>query len=111
LNHSNFKLAVLNKNSGVQGILVADIYSNIAISYLRFGANIAVGDTIVTSNLSHIFPPNYPVGRIVRLEESIDALYLRGIIEPFNDIQNLQNVFVLLRERREVGEVDVETDY
>jgi len=111
LNHYNFKLAVLNRNSGIQGILVSDIYSNTSMSFLRFGANIAVGDTIVTSNLSHIFPPNFPVGRVIRLEESTDALYLRGVIEPFNDVRNLQNVFVLLREKLDVSEVDIETDY
>jgi len=111
LNHYNFKLAVLNRNSGVQGILVSDIYSNTAMSFLRFDANIAVGDTIVTSNLSHIFPANFPVGRVVRLEESTEGLYLRGVIEPFNDVRNLQNVFVLLRDKPDVSEVDIATDY
>jgi rod shape-determining protein MreC len=99
INHSNFKLAVLNKNSGVQGILMADVYSNIAIEYMKFGSNIAVGDTVVTSNLSQIFPPNFPVGTIIRLEESSDALYFRAIVRPFTEIGNLQNVYILNREK------------
>jgi rod shape-determining protein MreC len=111
LNHPNFKLAVLNKNSGVQGILIADIYANVAMSYMRFGSHIAIGDTIVTSNLSHIFPANYPVGSIIRLEESSDALYLRAVVEPFNNVRNLQNVYVLLKEKVVINEIDIETDY
>ena len=111
LNHSNFKLAVLNKNSGVQGILDSDIYSNVAMSYMKFGANIAIGDTIVTSNLSQIFPANFPVGKVVRLEESSEGLYLKAIIEPFNNIRNLQNVYILLREKKEFDEIKIETDY
>ena len=111
INHANFMLAVLNKNSGIQGILVSDVYSNVAMSFLRFGSNIAVGDTIVTSNLSQVFPPNYPVGRIIRLEESSDAIYFRAIVEPFSDIGNLQNVFVLLKEKQSFGEVEIETGY
>ena len=111
INHSNFMLAVLNKNSGVQGILVSDVYSNVAISFLRFGSNIAIGDTIVTSNLSQIFPPNYPVGRITRLEESSEAIYFRAIVEPFSDIGNLQNVFILLKNKPNFEEVDIETGY
>lgn len=95
INHSNFKLAVLNKNSGVQGILVTDVFANIAMEYMRFGSNITVGDTIVTSNLSQIFPPNFPIGTVIRLEESSDALYFRAIIQPFNDIGNLQHVYIL----------------
>ncbi|MCL2065394.1 MAG: rod shape-determining protein MreC [Candidatus Cloacimonetes bacterium] len=111
INHSNFMLAVLNRNTGVQGILVSDLYSNVAMTFLRFGSNIAVGDTIVTSNLSQIFPANYPVGRVIRLEESSDAIYFRAVIEPFSDISNLQNVFILLRDRDEISEVDIETGY
>jgi len=111
LDHPSFKLAVLNKNSGVQGILVVDVYSTIAMSYMRFGSHIAVGDTIITSNLSHIFPAFYPVGSVVRLEESSDALYLRAVIEPFNDIKNLQHVYVLLKDDVIIDNVDIETNY
>ena len=111
LNHTNFMLAVLNKNKGVQGILVSDIYSNVAMSFLRFGSNISVGDTLVTSNLSQIFPPNFPVGRIVRLEESTDSIYFRAVVNPFSDIDNLQNVFILLRENQFLHDIDIVTGY
>lgn len=110
LNHPTFKVAVLNKNSGTQGILESDIYSKTSISYMRFGSNIAVGDTIVTSNLSQIFPSHFPVGRVASLEESSDALYLKGVISPFSDILNLQTVFVLLKENTDKIDVDMERD-
>jgi rod shape-determining protein MreC len=92
LNHSNFKLAVFNKRTGIQGILVADVYSNVVMEYIKFGSSVTIGDTIVTSNLSSVFPANFPVGKIVKLEESPDALYFRAIIQPFNNIGNIQNV-------------------
>jgi len=103
INHPSFKLAVLNKNSGVQGILMADVYTNIVMEYLKFSSNISVGDTIVTSNLSMIFPANYPVGHVVRLEESADALYFRAIVQSFNNISNIQNVYILLRKPPDLG--------
>jgi rod shape-determining protein MreC len=107
LNHPTLRLAVVNQPGGVQGILVSDIYANIAMSYLQFGANVTVGDTVVTSNLSQIFPPNFPVGRIVRIEESADAIYLRAVLEPFSDISNLQRVFILQRERPNFIDIDI----
>jgi len=110
INHPTFRLAVANKNSGVQGILLADIYGNIAMSYMRFGSNIAIGDTVVTSNLSYVFPANYPVGSITRLEESADALYLKAIIQPFNDVRNLQNVYVLLKTQIDLGNIEEHED-
>jgi len=111
IDNNSFKLAVLNKNTGVQGILVSDIDSKIAMSFLRFGSNIAVGDTIVTSNLSQIFPPNFPVGRIIRLEESSDAIYFSAVLEPFSNINNLQSVFVLLKDKQVIDGIDIETGY
>ena len=110
LNHPSFKLAVLNKNSGTQGILESDVYNKVSMSYMRFGSNIAVGDTIVTSNLSQIFPPYYPIGRIVSLEESSDALYLKGVILPFSDILNMQTVFILLKEDSNNDEIKLHSD-
>ena len=111
INHANYRMAVVNKNSGVQGILMADVYSNIAMEYMRFGSNISVGDTVVTSNLSQIFPPNFPVGRVVRLEESSNSLYFRAIVQPFSDVSNLQNVYILQARKRDLNEIDIDTDY
>ena len=111
LNHANYRMAVVDKNSGVQGVLMADIYSNIAMEYLKFGSNISVGDTLVTSNLSQIFPSNFPVGRVVRLEESSNSLYFRAVVQPFNDVSNLQNVFILLSMKKDLHEIDIDTDY
>ncbi|MCK9330866.1 MAG: rod shape-determining protein MreC [Candidatus Cloacimonetes bacterium] len=106
INHPSFKTAVLNKNSGTQGILESDVYNKISMSYMRFGSNIAIGDTIVTSNLSQVFPSYLPIGKVISLEESSDALYLKGIIMPFSDLLNLQTVFVLLKENAEDINID-----
>jgi rod shape-determining protein MreC len=104
ISHYNFKLAVYNKNTGEQGILVSDIYANVAMEYMKMGSINTVGDTIVTSNLSSIFPPNFPVGKITRLAHPSDYLSSRAIIQPFTNISNIRNVYIINRKEVEINE-------
>ena len=95
INHQDFKLPVLNQTSQVQGILETDSFGNTAMSYVKIGVMINVGDTIVTSNISHIFPRGYPVGTVSKLQESQDNLYQKAVINPFVKINRLEHVFIL----------------
>ncbi len=90
-----FQLPVMNKTTGVQGILNADIGGTINMNMIKLGSAITVGDTIVTSNLSRLFPKAYPVGRISRIQESQDNLFISAEITPFTLVENLEHVFIL----------------
>ena len=54
-----------------------------------------MGDTVVTSGFSSIFPADIPVGRIQNLEESEDGLFYRAKVELFVDFSAVSNVFVV----------------
>ncbi len=53
------------------------------------------GDTIVTSGSSGIYPKNLAIGRVVSVEQSKNGASYYAVIEPFNDIKNITDVFVL----------------
>jgi rod shape-determining protein MreC len=95
LNHSQFQLAVMDKSTNVQGVLQSDLLGNTSMNLIKLGSQISIGDTIVTSNLSRLFPKGYPVGKISRIKESQDNLYLSAQIVPFTFVENLEHVFVL----------------
>ncbi len=101
LNNPQFQLPVMDKATSVQGILQSDISGKVRMNLIRLGSQISVGDTIVTSNLSRLFPKGYPVGRIERIQESQDNLFISAEITPFAQIENLEHVFVL--DRKEEG--------
>ncbi len=95
-----FQLPVMDNSTSVQGIMQSDLSGRIEMSMIKLGSEISVGDTIVTSNLSRLFPKGYPVGTVARIKESQDNLFISAELEPFTLVENLEHVFVLSEERR-----------
>jgi rod shape-determining protein MreC len=95
LTHSQFQLAVMDKSTNVQGVLQSDLQGVTSMNLIKLGSQISIGDTIVTSNLSRLFPKGYPVGKISRIKESQDNLFLSAQIAPFTLVENLEHVFIL----------------
>jgi rod shape-determining protein MreC len=90
----------MNRHSSVQGILQADIGGKVSMNMIRLGSEIAVGDTIVTSNLSRLFPKGYPVGTVRRIKESQDNLFISAEVAPFTLIENLEHVFIIRQRHK-----------
>lgn len=93
-----FQIPVMDARTSVQGILESDISGSIAMNMVKLGSEIVVGDTIVTSNLSRIYPKSYPVGVITRIHESQNNLFIGADIAPFTLVENLEHVFILKKE-------------
>jgi len=98
-----FQVPVMDQRTSVQGILQSDIAGRISMNMVKLGSEIASGDTIVTSNLSRLFPKGFPVGTITRIRESTDNLFLSAEISPFTLVENLEHVFIL-KERKTNGQ-------
>jgi rod shape-determining protein MreC len=95
-----FQLPVMDSSTSVQGIMQSDLSGRIQMSMIKLGSEISVGDTIVTSNLSRLFPKGYPVGTVARIKESQDNLFISAELDPFTLVENLEHVFVLSEDRR-----------
>jgi len=95
LNHSSFKLSVMLKRNSLQGLMTSDIYGNIAMTMLRQGSDIMVGDTLVTSDLSTIFPRGYKVGVVQSIQAGPNSVSMRANIAPFTVVDQLDQVVVL----------------
>ncbi len=98
-NHSSFKLSVNTKKNKHMGLLESDIYGNIVMSFIKLGSDITLGDTIVTSNISNIFPEGFPVGVVNSLYESQDRTHMNASIHPFADTSSMDRVIVLFYEK------------
>jgi len=95
-----FQTPVMSLNGSVQGIFQNDVQGKFYMNMVKIGSQISVGDTIVCSNLSQVFPKGYPVGSIVRIRESKDNLFISAEIQPFTQVENLEHVFVLKPQER-----------
>lgn len=98
-NHSNFKLSVMLKRNNLQGLLESDNFQNSYMSQIKPGADIALGDSVVTSNISTIFPKNYPVGIVSGIDRSPDKIYIQAKIKPFVEPSKLNQVIILLDKK------------
>lgn len=110
LNHSNFKLGVMSKRSHLQGIMESDAYGNSFMNLIKLGSDIAVGDTIVTSNISRIFPRGFPVGVITILREAPDQVYMFANLQTFVDPASLDQVIVLDYNKEIDYESEIQSD-
>ncbi len=95
-----FQLPVMDSGTGVQGILQSDISGTVSMNLVKLGSQISVGDTIVTSNLSRLYPKSYPVGVIKRIRESQDNLFISADLTPFTLVENLEHVFILKKGKK-----------
>ena len=94
-NHSGFRLGVMLKRNSLQGLLKSDIYGNIAMTMLREGADINVGDTLITSDISNIFPQGFPIGIIDNIQNDNNNTNMKAKILPFEEIEQLDKVIII----------------
>ncbi len=66
-----------------------------------------LGDTVITSSTSRIFPEGVPVGMIVALDTLPGLNYLHASVEPFAMISRARHAFVLLHQR-DLEQVELE---
>lgn len=58
--------------------------------------SVEVGDIIVTSGLSRIYPKNLPIGQVVSVESKQYDLSFAALVRPFVDFTRLEYVLIVL---------------
>jgi len=69
-------------------------------------ADIRVGDTVVTSGLSKVFPKGLAIGEVVEVRKDAFGRCEKARIVPLVSLDDLEYVFVLLPGGRSTGEAD-----
>jgi len=99
LDHSQFKLGVMSKRTHLQGIMKSDIFGNSYMTLIKPGSDIRVGDIIITSQISLVFPKGFPVGKVVKLMENPTDVFMSAKIQTFINPSELDQTVVLLYEK------------
>jgi rod shape-determining protein MreC len=69
--------------------------------------NVAVGDTIITSGYSFIFPQNVPIGTISKVEKDVSTSFYRLQVKPSVEFQKLNEVWIIKNLlRKELDELN-----
>jgi rod shape-determining protein MreC len=99
--HPSFKLAIMTKQEKVQGILESDASGNSYMAFLRLNDEISIGDTIVTSHLSTIFPKGYPVGKVTKILTTQSKVHKKALLQRFVEPERVNQVAILIKEKNE----------
>ncbi len=102
--NTQFKTGVLTKSTRVQGLLENNEYGEMKMNMIQLGSNINVADTVITSNISSIFPKGYPVGIVNKVQNTSDNLYMSAIIKPFVKVENIEHVVILKHQTMETND-------
>ena len=92
-----FRMGALNERSRIHGIVETDFEGKIYLKKIKVGCDIQINDEIVTSNLSSIFPPEVPFGKVVNIEETSEGLFTQAEIKPFVNLANVEEVAILIK--------------
>lgn len=107
INNTALKITVTDQRSRVNGIAHWDgekmLMKNVPTTY-----DIEVGDRIVTSELSTVFPPSVPVGIVIRKESNISGLLGNVIVKPFARPDRYSYLFVIkLVPSKQIGDLEL----
>jgi len=90
-----FKVSGLVQRSRVAGIVAWKGGQLLELEYIPSAADVQVGDDIVTSGLSRIYPTGLKIGRVTRVSRDPQSLFKRVEISPFADLYKVEELFVI----------------
>ena len=95
--HREMKASAKVERSRVDGILGWDGGAHLKLNNVAKTLDVIVGDRIVTSEYSSLFPPGLPIGVVTKTYEETGDLFQTVEITPDADLYRLEEVFVILR--------------
>lgn len=84
------------QRSRARGIVRGLGGGEVGFEFVARGADVQVGDTVLTSGVGGVFPKGLRVGSVAELPESGSGLLRTALLEPSVDFSRLEQVFVLL---------------
>ena len=94
LYNKDMRITVKVQRNRLDGILNFDGFGNLLVNNIQKNADVNVGDVIITSNYSNIYPPGINIGTVVEVG-NLDNLFKKVIIMPSVNFNLLEEVFVL----------------
>lgn len=91
----NFRASVKLENSGTVGILRWKQKDAFEVWEIPRTVQVKVGERIITSGFSDIFPENLPVGEVTGYRDSQEMLHKVVTGRPYSDFTALENVFAI----------------
>ena len=96
INDPNQGIFSIVQRSRQEGLVNGTLGSNLVMRYLPDDAAIVVGDVIITSELSQIYPKGLLVGRVVHIGREFSGLNRYALVKPVVDLASIEEVLVII---------------
>lgn len=93
-------IPALVRPSGDDGLLEGQDNSELSLNYLEAGKAYQIGDEVVTSPLSSVFPSGLLIGKIEDVYEERDESFKSVTVKPAINFNSLREIIVLAPEKR-----------
>lgn len=90
-------VAAQDFESGDFGVVVGRSSAKLAMKYVGVGGRIKVGDRVVTSTISRVYPPGIIIGKVTKAAKREHDLFYQIEIAPAVDLSKLSEVFVVIK--------------
>jgi rod shape-determining protein MreC len=96
INDPNQGIFSIVQRSRQEGLVSGTLGSNLIMRYLPDEAQITVGDIIITSELSQIYPKGLLLGRVVNIGREFSGLNRYALVKPVVDLASIEEVLVII---------------
>ncbi len=96
----SFSIAAMVERSREVGLVSGTLTGHCRMRYLAAGADIKVGDEVISSKLSSSFPQGLVLGTVVAVENSPGNPFPTCLIKPSAPLSQLEEVIVILSAKR-----------
>ncbi|MBF0521457.1 MAG: rod shape-determining protein MreC [Candidatus Omnitrophica bacterium] len=97
LTDPEFSAAALVQESRESGLVSGTLRGLCRMKYMNPGADIQVGNKIITSKLSSSFPEGLLIGQVVEISSTSKDLAAECVIEPAVSLSQLEEVLVIVK--------------
>ncbi|RMG65517.1 MAG: rod shape-determining protein MreC [Calditrichaeota bacterium] len=103
LDHNSLVSARLQQSREL-GIVSWDGSPWLRLQYIPKSVAVSVGEPVVTSGLSNIYPPGLKIGVVVKVSEDRRGFFKNIRVKPAVDFNRLEEVFVIVGEKKTPAE-------
>ncbi len=105
--HKDFRASAKIQRSRVDGIISWNGDEYLTMLNVAKTMDVEVGDVVITSEYSTIFPPGFEIGVVVEIDNSVPGLFKKIKVKPSVDFTKLEEVFVV-KYKYDIERVEIE---
>lgn len=98
IENRGFAVSAIDINTGIHGVVKSQ--TNLLFDYVRHTDTIEIGDSLLTSGMSEVFPKGILIGTVQRVSESDDLFFKHVFVAPAVQINRLVSIYIILDEDR-----------